>query len=199
MIDLKDFILNKHNQKKYKFYCDSCGKDRGYLFKTARGGRKTGKYCVTCKNSTQRVVKNDGYCHNCNDTYKLPQSGSSNSHWYWENNKNSIKNGYFRCKIAINIKGAAGTAKRRASKISATPNWLTNSQIKEIADKYALSKKMSSITKIDYHVDHIIPLQGDNVCGLHVPWNLRVIKGQLNLTKGNKLLNDIMDSKDIEE
>ena len=51
---------------------------------------------------------------------------------------------------------------------------------------YWLAQDLNKVTEGNYHVDHIIPLQGDGVCGLHVPWNLQVLPADVNIAKGNK-------------
>lgn len=76
------------------------------------------------------------------------------------------------------------TRKRQAAKAKASPNWLNKSQLKEIENFYWLAKDLEKITGEKYHVDHIVPLQGKNVCGLHVPWNLQVLPSDINIIKG---------------
>jgi hypothetical protein len=77
---------------------------------------------------------------------------------------------------------------RRRRFRQATPKWLSAEQKMEIRLKYRLAIELSRATGIRHAVDHEIPLQGDDVCGLHVPWNLRVITQEENLVKSNKLL-----------
>lgn len=77
-------------------------------------------------------------------------------------------------------------AKRRASKLKATPPWLTKEDFTLIEELFMCARLFRLYTGEEYHVDHIVPLQGKNVCGLHVPWNLQVISAKENLIKSNK-------------
>lgn len=83
-------------------------------------------------------------------------------------------------------KAAAIRGARRARRLSATPPWLTPQHKAEIEQKYLLAKLHESVTGIKWHVDHIVPLRGKKVCGLHVPWNLQVIPAKTNMEKHNK-------------
>ena len=80
-------------------------------------------------------------------------------------------------------KRAAISAERRARKLKATPKWANQFIIAEI---YDLSKRRTKITGLKWNVDHIIPLQGKLVCGLHVPENMQVILAIENRKKSNK-------------
>lgn len=76
--------------------------------------------------------------------------------------------------------------KREEKLKQATPKWLTDLMLLEIKNIYVKRQEISELTGVQHHVDHIIPLQGENVCGLHVPWNLQIITAEENLKKSNK-------------
>lgn len=91
----------------------------------------------------------------------------------------------------LNIKKKPGirthyNALRRTKKSQRTPTWLTPEHKKSIAYFYWLARDAGVITGENYHVDHIVPLNGRNVCGLHVPWNLQVLPEKTNIQKSNK-------------
>lgn len=79
----------------------------------------------------------------------------------------------------------------------ATPKWLTKEQKKKIVDTYEDMRRYRDTTGEEYHVDHIIPIRGKNVCGLHVPWNLRVIKASDNISKSNEITESIYTESDV--
>ena len=83
--------------------------------------------------------------------------------------------------VACNTRNAV----RRAAKLNATPTWLTEEQHEQIKLLYAHAKECEMLTGDKYHVDHIVPLQGENVSGLHVPWNLQVLPADINIAKSN--------------
>lgn len=80
----------------------------------------------------------------------------------------------------------ARAALRRAAKLRATPPWLSDEHKAQMREAYDLAVLASEALGEPFHVDHIRPLRAKNSCGLHVPWNLRVIRAIDNLTKGNR-------------
>ena len=73
-------------------------------------------------------------------------------------------------------------AKRRAAKLKRTVKWAND---KLIRYEYGMAQLLTKLWGVDYEVDHIIPLQGKLVSGLHCEANLRVIPGILNRKKSN--------------
>ena len=82
-------------------------------------------------------------------------------------------------KDIVNAKGA----EHRANKINASPSWRNKETIKGF---YKKAQGLTKETGVLHHVDHIVPLKGINVCGLHCEANLEVLTSTENLSKGNK-------------
>lgn len=68
----------------------------------------------------------------------------------------------------------------------ASPNWLTPEHKECINYLYWLAKDAASVSGESYHVDHIVPIKGVGICGLHVPWNLQILPADMNMRKSNK-------------
>src|SRR3990167_5409667 len=71
----------------------------------------------------------------------------------------------------------AQNARRKAYKLCATPAW---------ADQEAIDAIYADAVRVGLTVDHIVPLKSPIVCGLHVPWNLRLLSEAENNKKGNR-------------
>lgn len=83
-------------------------------------------------------------------------------------------------------KKTAYEAKRRSAKLQRTPGWLTPCELERIQALYSIAAMFTRESGIEHHVDHIVPLQGESVSGLHVYNNLRILPATENLKKSNK-------------
>lgn len=99
---------------------------------------------------------------------------------YVKNNPERVKASKRKWAEANKKKILAKTIRYRADKMQARPKWLTKEQLKQIVDIYVNCPE-------GYEVDHIIPLRGKLVRGLHVPWNLQYLPISVNRRKSNKL------------
>jgi hypothetical protein len=80
----------------------------------------------------------------------------------------------------------ANKAKYRASKINRTPAWLTEQDMVVIRCFYSVARMYNRVSNEKWHVDHVVPLNGKIVSGLHVPGNLCVVPAKENHLKNNK-------------
>jgi len=105
-----------------------------------------------------------------------------NRKWYEENKEQHLANSKAWYEANKHRKLETTTAREKRC-ILATPTWADRELIKEL---YALAQKLTEQTGIPHEVDHVIPLQGETVSGLHVPDNLQVITQEENRRKSNK-------------
>jgi len=159
--------------------------------------RKTKGVCVECMKEETRCasVKRATYF----DAYnKREDVKDRKNDWYMANRDKVIAAAATRPRHVINsyteawkkrnlVWVRADTKARRRKHREATPPWLTRTQKSEIRQLYQIAITMTQTTGEQYVVDHIWPLRSEVVCGLHVPWNLRVTTRRENLTKSNLL------------
>jgi hypothetical protein len=158
-------------------FCCRCNIDKETTNFFNDKNRKTGKYpiCKQClkidyKKNHEKIRKRQNQYHHKNKLILLPKMKERNKKWRQENKD----------------KNCAKSAKYRASKLQATPKW---ANLNKIEYYYRLAKYFDEVSCgfVKHHVDHIIPLKGKNVCGLHVEHNLQILIDKHNIAKSNKM------------
>jgi len=164
----------------------------------------TGKPCKS-GHTAERFVANRTCCVCADKSFKHWYSGHSETHLQrvtdWRNrnphkvdatrqkwasdNPDKVRQSSKSWKRANPAKVAQHASHRRAAQDARMPSWLTAADHLEFDSIYKYCSGLRA-AGLDYHVDHIVPLRGKSVSGLHVPWNLRVIPAVDNMRKGNR-------------
>lgn len=170
---LQDFCKNKTKKDGLADWCKSCNKTYHKVY------NKT--YNVT---EDQKQYRRD---YNKTKKAKAAQKLRRKTTTYRDNQK--------RYRQSINGRAVkkAEWARRHATKLQRTPSWLTQFDLDYMKSIYLQATELEKIDGIKRHVDHLIPLQGDEVSGLHVPYNLQILTEEENLKKSNKLLPEYIN------
>lgn len=168
--------------------CNSCEQEKE-LSEFSRNGKYLRNKCKSCTrpqiNSWYSENKESHLVATAEWANKNPESRKKTYKKYREENLEVCRT---RCKSWQKrnpAKTTASASKYRASKLNATPTWLTQDHHKAIEEIYYLARECEMLTGDKYHVDHIVPLNGKNISGLHVPWNLQVLPADINVAKSN--------------
>lgn len=179
--------------------CVSCHEEKdGSLFYVRKETGKLRTQCKQCWNKKTKkwqlnnIEKVRGYVRkSCKKAYdENPEKFKEKSKQKRINNpakareivNKSYKKAYYLRYEQERSRLNALSAQRRA----ATPAWLSAIEKAQIQEFYDVAKAKNTQTGILHHVDHIIPVNGKDCCGLHVPWNLQILTATENCAKKNK-------------
>ena len=142
---------------------------------------------ASCKSCRSRIRKSYQSQKNYNKAYReRHRDDLLESKRLWDASNREHINSYRKAYRKKNpTKHREWDARKRASRLQRIPKWLNAEQKEEIKQFYWLRDDIVTITGELYEVDHIVPLQGREVCGLHVPWNLQILPSDLNNKKNN--------------
>lgn len=162
------------------------------------------KTCKTCletkpedafyKQSARGLLGLRGSCKTCDNTKKALYRKANRDKLLLDKKQDYDKN---RARYLANKKAyrkenkgsirALNAARKRVVKLR-TPTWLSKDDLWVLKEIYKLAAHRTELFGFQWDVDHIVPLQGVAVSGMHVPWNLQVIPSRDNIRKKNKFV-----------
>lgn len=102
---------------------------------------------------------------------------------YWKSEPFQKALAKYRAENVHKIRAATG--RRKSERLKRIPEWLTPDDWWMIEEAYDLAEVRSKATGVEHQVDHVLPLKGRKISGLHVPTNLQVITAHANRVKHN--------------
>lgn len=191
--DLANFGIRRDHNRPWN-YCRKCRQERNRATQKAYGARPEvkAKKQELDRKYAQRTSA-DRAAYKAAWTEQNKERLAANKRQKYEENRLEILQKSAEYKKANAGVVNARCARRHAGKMQRMPKWLTDLDKFVIQETYDKAQLMTKLTGIPHEVDHIIPLQGKLVSGLHVPWNLQVIPKAVNASKQNKV-EDIVSS-----
>lgn len=167
--------------------CTKCKEEKDLNSFTKDKWNKDGlsQWCRPCKNASKAAWKE-------RNKERVSEYDKQYSAEYRKENPEKVAESYAdwakRNRPLLNEKNR----RREAAKENATPGW---AEVETMKNVYLLAEEETRETGIAHHVDHIVPLTSDRVCGFHVACNLQVLTKFENLSKGNRWWPDMWDEE----
>ena len=145
-------------------------------------------------------IREDGFIFDCYNISHLKADGYFIEHWmnpvsfqkrkekarmYYSQNRGKERQRVSDFKLRNRAHYTFLQNKRRSQNLNATTAWADMEYIKDLYKNCAEASNIFSCIGIKFHVDHIIPLQNELVCGLHTPDNLQILEASENCKKSN--------------
>ena len=171
--------------------CTKCGEVKpleGFGVRNTKSGRRSAcKQCDNARYKKYREDNRDKYLARYKKYYEDNRAKYlARQNKYNAENRDEIAARKKKYREDYPEKKAAADAKRRAAQLERIPSWSDKSDLKAIRKIYARCKRINKLTGIPHEVDHVIPMQGENISGLHHSTNLAIIPAALNRIKKNK-------------
>jgi len=164
--------------------CSKCRVQKDFEYFYFKGNGTPTSYCKECNKKQAKKWRQEN-----KERFQEYTRKSSNRVQKWaEENREKVREHKRNWKERNKDYSVYSCAKRRARKKNAIPAWSNNGCVLMF---YRERDWISKVTNLEYHVDHVVPLLGNNVCGLHVETNLRIIPAVENLVKFNKLPEEL--------